>query len=202
MAERIRLNKVSLRSQKQKLAMYERFLPALEARKQQFLLKLAEVRREISRQEASLREILEEIRKWAALYGDIGPFLRYFIEVEEVETTVNNVAGIEVPQFKGVVFNDPPYSFFATPLTFEEVLRRSREAIECREAIRVLEEAERVLFNGFRKTSQRINLYEQRLIPDCREAIRKIVVYLQDQQAAAVGVAKVAKRMNEEDLTY
>ena len=174
MAERIRLNKVSLRSQKQKLAMYERFLPALEARKQQFLLKLAEVRGEISRQEARLREILEEIRKWAALYGDIGPFLRYFIEVKEVEVKINNVAWIEVPQFDGVVFNDPQYSFFATPPSFEEVVQRSREAIECREAIRVLEEAERVLFNGFRKTSQRINLYEQRLIPNCREAIRKI----------------------------
>jgi vacuolar-type H+-ATPase subunit D/Vma8 len=35
------------------------------------------------------------------------------------------------------------------------------------------------------------------LIPECREAIRKISVYLQDQQAAAVGVAKVAKRMTE-----
>jgi vacuolar-type H+-ATPase subunit D/Vma8 len=61
----------------------------------------------------------------------------------------------------------------------------------------MLKEGERVLYEGFRKTSQRINLYEQRLIPGCREAIRRIVVYLQDQQAAGVGVAKVAKRLTE-----
>ena len=55
-----------------------------------------------------------------------------------------------------------------------------------------------MLWDGFRKTSQRINLYEQVLIVDCRENIRKITVYLQDQQAASVGVAKVAKRLNQE----
>jgi V/A-type H+-transporting ATPase subunit D len=197
MAERIKLNKVSLRIQKQKLGMYQRFLPALEARKQQFLMHLALVRKEIAAQETRMQEILREIAAWSALYGDMGPLLRHFIEIKEVKTSIRNVAGLKAPQFHGVVFSDPPYSFFATPFSFEEVLRQSREAIECREAIRMLREQEKVLYEGFRKTSQRINLYEQRLIPGCREAIRKIAVYLQDQQAAAVGVAKVAKRMTE-----
>ena len=197
MAERIKLNKVYLRIQKQMQAMYERFLPALEARKQQFLMHLAIVRKEIAAQEARMQAILQEITAWSALYGDMGPLLRYFIEIKEVKTSIRNVAGLKVPQFHGVDFSDPPYSYFATPYSFEEVLRQSRDAIECREAIRMLHEQERVLFEGFRKTSQRINLYEQRLIPECREAIRKISVYLQDQQAAAVGVAKMAKRMTE-----
>lgn len=197
MSERIKLNKVSLRAQKQKLAMYQRFLPALEARKQQFLMQLALARKEVADQEARLRELLLEINAWSALYRDMGPLLKFFIEIKEVESTIRNVAGLKVPQFHGVVFDDPPYSFFATPFSFEEVKRKTRAAIGCREAIRMLREQEKVLFEGFRKTSQRINLYEQRLIPDCRNAIRKIVVYLQDQQAAAVGVAKVAKRMSE-----
>ena len=60
----------------------------------------------------------------------------------------------------------------------------------------MLKEQEKVLYQGFLKTSQRINIYEQRLIPEDRTTIRKITVYLQDQQAAAVGVAKVAKRLS------
>ncbi|MBN1548383.1 MAG: hypothetical protein JW902_17165, partial [Syntrophaceae bacterium] len=134
------------------------------------------------------------------ILGDTGPFLRYFLEIEEVEASFRNVAGLKVPQFERVVFSDPSYSYFATPPYFEEVLAQCRDAIECREAVNMLREGEKVLFEGFRKTSQRINLYEQRLIPDCREAIRKIVVYLQDQQAAAVGVAKVAKSLTVEGL--
>jgi len=97
-----------------------------------------------------------------------------------------------------VVFDDPPYSLFATPYSFDEVLSKTREVISLREHIKILKEQEEILMAGFRKTSQRINLYEQRLIPGCREVIRKVTVYLQDQQAAAVGVAKVAKRLSEE----
>lgn len=200
MLERIKLNKVSLRVQKQKLALYRRFLPALEARKQQFLMQLARVRKEIEAQEARLQELYREIAAWSGLFGDMEPLLRPFIAIRDVKTSIHNVAGLKVPQFGGVVFADPPYSFFATPYSFEVVLAKTREAIEKREALRMLRDQEAVLFEGFRKTSQRINLYEQRLIPGCREAIRKIVVYLQDQQAAAVGVAKVAKRMSEEAM--
>jgi len=200
MAERIKLNKVSLRTQKQKLGMYQRFLPALEARKQQFLMQLSIVRGEIAEHEERLQEIMHDIKSWGAIYGEIGPFLRYFVEIDGVKSTTRNVAGLEVPLFEAVVFSDPPYSYFATQPSFEEVLRQSRGAIECREAIRMLKEAERILYEGFRKASQRMNLYEQRLIPECHEAIRKISVYLQDQQTAAVGVAKVAKSITEEGL--
>jgi V/A-type H+-transporting ATPase subunit D len=43
------------------------------------------------------------------------------------------------------------------------------------------------------KTTQRINLYEKVLIPQCKENIRRIKVYLGDQQTAAVCRAKIAK---------
>jgi V/A-type H+-transporting ATPase subunit D len=196
MAERIKLNKVSLREQKQKLALYQRFLPALEARKQQFLMQLGLVRRDIRRQEEVLALLLAAISQWSALFRDMDLLMRYFLEIEEVRFSLRNVAGLKIPRFESVVFADPSYSVFATPYSFETVLARMREAIVLREEIRILKEQERILSDGFRKTSQRINLYEQRLIPDCREALRKISVYLQDQQAAAVGVAKAAKRLS------
>jgi V/A-type H+-transporting ATPase subunit D len=199
MAERIKLNKVSLREQKQKLSLYQRFLPALEARKQQFLMQLALVRKDIRRQEEALEALLQGMAPWSSLLRDLEPLLRYFIEIEDVRFSMRNVAGLKIPRFERVVFADPSYSVFATAYSFETALARVREAIALREEIQVLKEQERILSDGFRKTSQRINLYEQRLIPDCREALRKISVYLQDQQAAAVGVAKAAKRLSGGD---
>jgi V/A-type H+/Na+-transporting ATPase subunit D len=197
MAERIKLNKVSLREQKQKLALYQRFLPALEARKQQFLMQLSIVRKEIRQQEESLAVLLVEISLWSALIRDLEGLLKYSLEIREVRFSMHNVAGLKIPRFQEVIFKDRVYSVFATAYSFEAVLARLRDAIRLREEIRILRKQERILSDGFRKTSQRINLYEQRLIPDCCEALRKIVVYLQDQQAAAVGVAKVAKRLSE-----
>lgn len=196
MPERIKLNKVSLREQKQKLALYRRFLPALEARKQQFLMQLGLVRKDIRRQEEHLAALLSAMDQWSGLLWDLEPLLKYFIEIEDVRFTMRNVAGLKIPRFERVVFADPSYSVFAAAYSFETAVARMREAIALREEIRVLREQEAILSDGFRKTSQRINLYEQRLIPDCREALRKISVYLQDQQAAAVGVAKAAKRLS------
>ncbi len=202
MAERIRLNKVSLREQKQKMAMYERFLPALEARKQQLIMQLAIIRANIRTQKEFLETTREEIRSWASLYWDVERALRFYIIVREIRCASRNIAGLKIREFKEVVFDNPGYSLFRTPYSFDTVIKRTREAISLREGIKILEEQEQILLEGFRKTSQRINLYEKRLIPQCREAVRRVSVYLQDQQAAAVGVAKVAKRLSEEASYY
>ena len=202
MAERIRLNKVSLREQKQKMTMYERFLPALEARKQQLIMRLAVIRTNIREHRKLLEIMLEEIHSWAPLYWDMEQILRFYITIREIWCASRNIAGLKVREFKEVIFHDPGYSLFMTPYSFDTVLKKTREAISLREHIKILEEQEQILLDGFRKTSQRINLYEKRLIPQCKEAVRRISVYLQDQQAAAVGVAKVAKRLSEEGSYY
>jgi V/A-type H+-transporting ATPase subunit D len=200
MAQRIKLNKVSLREQKQKMALYSRFLPALEARKQQFLMQLGVVRKDIDVEEKALAALKDDLSTWSALIRDMEVSLLPQLTIRQVRVSVRNVAGLKIPLFEEVVFENPPYSLFATPYSFEMVLVRLREAIRLREKMKVLRRQEQILSEGLRKTSQRINLYEQRLIPECREAIRKIAVYLQDQQAAAVGVAKVAKRLLEAGL--
>jgi V/A-type H+-transporting ATPase subunit D len=200
MAQRIKLNKVSLREQKQKMALYQRFLPALEARKQQFLMQLGVVRKDIRKQEDALAQLMADMALWAPLIRDMEGLLKSFLTIRQIRVALHNVAGLKIPLFEEAVFEDPAYSVFATSYSFEIVLERLREAIRRREKLKILLEQERILADGFRKTSQRINLYEQRLIPECREALRKITVYLQDQQAAAVGVAKVAKRLLEAGL--
>jgi len=182
--------------------MYERFLPALEARKQQLIMQLAIIRTNIRIQRELMENKLEDIRSWASLYWDIEHVLRFYIAIREVRWVSRNIAGLKIRDFVEVIFEDPGYSLFRTPYSFDEVLIKTREVISLRERIKILEEQEEVLLDGFRKTSQRINLYEKRLIPRCRESIRKISVYLQDQQAAAVGVAKVAKRLSEEASYY
>ena len=42
-------------------------------------------------------------------------------------------------------------------------------------------------------TNQRVNLFEKVKIPECEEAIRKINIFLGDQQTSAVARAKIAK---------
>lgn len=197
MAERIKFNKVFMREQKQKMALYQQFLPALEARKQQFLMQLNIVRKDIQQQKEVLFALREDISVWASLIRDMESQLLPLLVIRQVRVSMHNVAGLKIPLFQEIIFEEPSYSRFATAYSFEIVLEHLREAIRLRKKLKIMLEQEQILAEGLRKTSQRINLYEQRLIPECREAMRKIAIYLQDQQAASVGVAKVAKRLLE-----
>ena len=51
-----------------------------------------------------------------------------------------------------------------------------------------------LIANELRVTTQRVNLFEKVKIPECSENIRVIQIYLGDQQTAAVGRSKIAKR--------
>jgi len=100
MAQRIKLNKVSLREQKQKMALYQRFLPALEARKQQFLMQLAVVRKNIREEEHALTQLMADIALWAPLVRDMEGQLKPFVKIRQVRVSMHNVAGLKIPLFQ------------------------------------------------------------------------------------------------------
>ncbi len=54
-------------------------------------------------------------------------------------------------------------------------------------------EKESLLRQELRTTTQRVNLFEKKLIPELKENIRKIKIFLGDEETAAVGRAKQAK---------
>ena len=66
------------------------------------------------------------------------------------------------------------------------------------EAHRVLEEQYRLLAAELATTTQRVNLFEKVKIPECKENIRKIRIYMGDQDTAAVARSKIAKRKSQE----
>ena len=57
-----------------------------------------------------------------------------------------------------------------------------------------LEEQQRRLRKELQTTSQRVNLFEKIKIPEAKANIKKIAVYLGDQQTAAVVRGKISKR--------
>ena len=58
----------------------------------------------------------------------------------------------------------------------------------------VLEEQVRLLEAELRSTSQRVNLFEKVKIPETLENIKKISIYMADQQVSAVVRSKISKR--------
>ncbi len=193
MADKVKLNKNSLREQKQALDLYREFLPTLELRKQQLQAELRATYQRVRQQEAELSETLAGASSWSPMLASTFEAVRQLVVVDEVLEGRGNVAGVTVPVYEGVRFEDQPYSLVATPPFYDAAVALWRRAIEARAAVRILRKQAEALDHTLTKTTQRINLYEKVLIPHCRENIRRIKVYLGDQQTAAVCRAKIAK---------
>ncbi len=193
MAEKVKLNKNSLREQKQALGLYQEFLPTLELRKQQLQTEVRALRKVVEEKQRAITARLDAAEAWAPLLASDLERIRPLVQVERVVTRRGNVAGVKVPVFEKVDFRTVQYSLAATDPILDDELDFWFETISLREEITVLEQQLDLLDHELTKTTQRINLYEKVLIPQTKENIRKIKVYLGDQQTAAVCRAKLAK---------
>ena len=193
MADKPKFNKTALKQQRDALAKYQKFLPILQLKKMQLQLVLRQLEPVVEAKRQEMRQVVEGVRGWAALLSDPMVELPRLLEVGEVLTDRDNIAGVEVPEFHQVVFAPAEYSFFATPAWQDQAVEELRRLVSAREELKVLLVKEGLLKDELRTTTQRVNLFEKKLIPELKENIRRIKIFLGDDETAAVGRAKLAK---------
>ena len=193
---KIKLTKTELKTQQDALKQYRRYLPTLQIKKQQLQ---QEIRLSRERLEENLRErekLVETLSGWIALFGDeeMLNYLRGGIRLERIRRGKMNIAGIMVPTFEGADFRMPELDPVMTPWYADDAAEALKQAVSLRAAGRIIMEQERMLSEELRSTSQKVNLFEKVKIPECRENIRQIRIYITDQETAAVARSKIAKK--------
>jgi V/A-type H+-transporting ATPase subunit D len=189
---KIKLTKNEQKKQKDALKRYLRYLPTLMLKKQQLQL---EIRRVDSQQQARLADrsaLTRELESWISVFGEQSD-LTSLLHLGALATEAGNIAGVDIPLFKSVEMEEKPYSLFLTPLWVDAALQIMRRLAALDAEVAVLAKQARLLGEELRITSQRVNLFEKVKIPEARENIRKIQIYLGDQQTAAVVRGKIAK---------
>ena len=194
---KIKLTKGELKRQRDALKQFRRYLPTLLLKKQQLQMKILEGRKDLDRQQERVAGQAERIESWAGLLSDPGVSLEEWVKPVKVETSTTNIAGATVPVFERVLFPSAEYSLRQTPFWTDRGLEALRLFQTAKEEARVIEQRIAILERELRITTQRVNLFEKVKIPECQENIRRIRIYLGDQQANAVGVSKVAKKKVE-----
>ena len=124
--------------------------------------------------------------------------LKTMIGPEKIDIEMVNVAGANVPVFKNCEFKELDIDFYNTPFWTDQGIEQLQKMISLVAEVETVKTQIRILQKELRVTTQRVNLFEKVKIPECQENIRKIGIYLGDQQANAVGVSKVAKKKVEE----
>jgi len=189
----IKFTKNELKKQKDALKRFLRYLPTLMLKKQQLQMEI----RKIEAQEAELKRNREsryqEIRRWISVFGEDVAFPE-LLTVKSLVTELGNIAGVDIPVFQNIEFEQPPYNLFILPLWVDEATEKLEVLGTLDAKIAILEKQAELLGEELRITSQRVNLFEKVKIPETRENIRMIQIYLGDEQTAAVVRGKIAKK--------
>lgn len=188
---KIKQTKTELKAQKDALARYQRFLPMLQLKKQQLQAEILFIRSRIDEIQQSISELETSLAPWIGLLADSSIELPYVFD--EVLTESGNIAGVDIPVYKGVRSHTLPIDLFHSPTWVDDALEACKTLVEKRSEISVLHVQCDRIADELRTTSQRVNLFEKVMIPDCKEAIRVITIHLGDEQTSAVARGKIAK---------
>lgn len=190
---KIKLTKNELKKQKDALKRFERYLPTLMLKKQQLQLVIRQVEVEERKIRLERDNLYTNLKQWVAVFGEEAG-VEEKLHMSELVTSDGNIAGVDIPVFESIRFSEPAYDLLRTPLWLDRGIAVLREIVELDARLQVLEKQRERLSDELRITTQRVNLFEKVKIPETKENIRVIRIYLGDQQTAAVVRGKIAKK--------
>ena len=190
----IKLTKNELKAQKDALKMYQRYLPTLTLKKQQLQTEIRSIDQRAKEVREKRKALEAEFSKWIAVFGEQDAFKPDMVTVKNIRKGTGNIAGVTIPIYEGADFSRGDYDLYSTPLWIDLAADRMEKALSYDLEADVLDEQVRLLSKELRTTTQRVNLFEKVKIPETKANIKKITVYLGDQQVAAVVRGKISKK--------
>ncbi|MDR4506899.1 MAG: V-type ATP synthase subunit D [Candidatus Brocadiaceae bacterium] len=194
---KIKFTKNELKTQRDALQRYQRYLPTLELKKAQLQIEAGKIINSIQTKEEEKRKLRDYLDTWVRLFSedvDAGSYTY----VKEVKQDINNIAGVSIPLCRKIIFERAPVDFFSTPAWLDDGIDVLERLVQYRIELHFLYEQRRLLMEELLITSQRVNLFEKIKIPETKENIRRIKIYLGDEHTSAVVRAKIAKEKSIE----
>lgn len=200
----VKLTKNELKAQKDALKRFERYLPTLQLKKQQLQSVMLQLSAQLDALEARRAAAIDGLDDWVAVFSENRTMewkLQDLVEPESVICGEENIAGVIVPVFRALQFREIDYDPGDYPLWVDTAVVKLQEIAGLDAEAKTLRRRAELLEQELRVTSQRVNLFEKVKIPEAKENIRVISIYLGDQQTAAVVRGKIAKNKLREVAT-
>ena len=199
----VKLTKNELKVQKDRLKQFQRYLPTLQLKKQQLQSVVMQVTAQLEQVARERQVAVAGLDDWVAVFAENDSFpaekrLETLVRPRHVVCGEQNIAGVVVPVFQELSFEDIQYDVADYPLWVDTAAVRLREIARLDALEKTLRRQVELLEQELRATAQRVNLFEKVKIPEAKENIRVIGIYLGDQQTSAVVRGKIAKKKLQE----
>jgi len=194
--QKIKHTKNELKRQKDDLKRFTRYLPTLMLKKQQLQQEIIKILHAMEEIETKIADFEKSISEWVAVFAE-DVDIKELISVEKVHTLTGNIAGIDIPIYESIDFKEKDYDIVTTPLWVDYGVEAVKEVATLKLKYQILKTQIKLIREELRITTQRVNLFEKIKIPEARENIRRIRIFLGDLQTAAVVTGKIAKNKIE-----
>ena len=189
---KIRLTKTELKRQKENLGRFCHYLPMLQLKKKQLQSEIIKIRQAIREVAKEIEQLRNSIIVWVDVFAESAS-IEELCSLKSIKTVKGSVAGIDLPVFERIEFQEKPYDFLRTPLWIDKGLRAAKKTLTLKAPLAVYHEEVYILKEELRITTQRVNLLEKIKIPEAKENIRLIQIFLGELRTAEVVRGKIAK---------
>ena len=194
---KLKLTKNELRRQKEDLKRFLRYLPTLILKKQQLQQEILKIHRAIEGFEDETARLLSSVKEWAGVFAERFD-LKEVVSMSGIRTSTGNIAGTDIPIFEKAEFAEKEYDLVATPLWVDYAVEAVKDLSTLKAHHEVMKRQLELVKEELRITTQRVSLFEKVKIPEARENIRRIRIFLGDLMTASVVTGKIAKKKIEE----
>jgi V/A-type H+-transporting ATPase subunit D len=196
---KIALSKSSLQQQRDKLRLFQRFLPSLALKQQQLMAEYKKAALALSDAEQGEGRASRSLTGLLPILGSATMKLSGLVRIRRLDLAEENVLGLRLPILRAIEFEETEYSLLATPFWIDDLVVCLKDIATYRLRLEVYRERVARLQGAVRHVSQRVNLFEKVLIPNAKRDIAHIRIFLSDVERAAVVISKIAKAKRAEE---
>jgi V/A-type H+-transporting ATPase subunit D len=190
---RLALSKSSLSVQNRRLKTFERYLPSLDLKRRQLIAERAKALRAIETTEAEIAGLRMKVAETLPMGSNEEVNIENLVYIDRVALGEENVMGVRLPVVKEVELKRADYALLGKPEWVDNFAWRMEEMLQLRVRVQMERRRLALLDDAVRTITQRVNLFDKVLIPQARDNIRRIQIFLADGERAAVVRAKIAK---------
>ena len=165
------LNKSSLQQQREKLGLFERFLPSLDLKRQQLTAEYKKSMQILAEAEQGAGKASRSLTGLLPILGSATMKLSGLVRILRIDIGEEDVLGVRLPALKAVEFVTAHYSLLATPFWIDDLVTCLKEVATYRIRLHVYRERAARMQSAVRRITQRVNLFDKVLIPNAKLAL-------------------------------
>lgn len=198
MADKILMNKNTLATLKAELREYNTALPVFEMKEQQLKEAVQMIEHSINRLDEAIAVTNTETKKWVAVMAEETIDLSDMVKVGRVITEKREIAGVTIGVFKNIVFENVEVDLFNTPLWIDPAIEVIQDQKTNRTLIGIEKQNLELLQEELAEARRMKNALKEVFIPETKDNIRKIEIYLGDVERLTIGCAKLVKKKKQD----